>query len=82
MFRDKKYWLFILDKAVKTGVQSSISLYLAQSSGIISAELLELVSVAFLTAFLSVIQNALLQHKPKYTYEADAKVEVQEKGDW
>ena len=29
MFRDKKYWLFILDKAVKTGVQSSISLYLA-----------------------------------------------------
>ena len=67
--KNKQYWKYIFDKAFKTGAQSSISLYLAQSSGIISAELLELVSVAFLTAFLSVIQNALLQHKPKYTYE-------------
>jgi len=67
--KDKNYWTFILDKAFKTGLQSSISLYLAQSSGIITADLLELVSVAFLTAFLSVVQNGLLQAKPKYTFE-------------
>jgi len=69
MFKDRNYWKFILDKALKTGLQSAISLYLAQSSGIITAEIFELVSVAFLTAFLSVVQNGLLQHKPKYTYE-------------
>ena len=67
--KDKNYWKFILDKAFKTGLQSSISLYLAQSSGIISADLLELVGVAFLTAFLSVVQNGLLQANPKYTFD-------------
>ena len=58
-----------VENAFKTGLQSSISLFLAQHSGIISADLLELVSVAFLTAFLSVVQNGLLQAKPKYTFE-------------
>jgi hypothetical protein len=44
-------------------------LYLAQSSNLIDAELLELVGVAFLTAFLSVIQNALLMKEPTIKLE-------------
>ena len=70
--KNKNYWKFILDKAFKTGL-NSISLYLAQSSGIITADLLELVSVAFLTAFLSRCSKRFLQAKPKYTFEEKIK---------
>ena len=65
----KNYWLFILNKAFRTGLQSAISLYLAQSTGIINADIWELVGVAFLTSALSVVQNGLEQYKPKTTFE-------------
>ena len=53
----------------RTGLQSAISLYLAQSTGIINADIWELVGVAFLTSALSVVQNGLEQYKPKTTFE-------------
>ena len=65
----KNYWLFILNKAFRTGLQSAISLYLAQSTGIFNADIWELVGVAFLTSALSVVQNGLEQYKPKTTFE-------------
>ena len=65
----KAYWKFMLSKAFRTGLQSAISLWLANSSGIIDAEVMELVGVAFLTSFITVIQHALEQYKPKATYE-------------
>ena len=65
----KAYWKFMLSKAFRTGLQSTISLWLANSSGIIDADVMELVGVAFLTSFITVIQHALEQYKPKATYE-------------
>jgi len=44
-------------------------LYLAQSSGIIDANLIELIGVAFMSSALSVIQNGLEQYKPKQTFD-------------
>ena len=67
--KKKNYWLFILNKAFRTGLQSAISLYLAQSTGIINADVVELIGVAFLTSALSVIQNGLEQYKPKVMFE-------------
>ena len=64
--KNKEYWKFILSKAFRTGLQSAISLYLANTSGIIDANALELIGVAFLSSFLSVIQNGLEQKNPKY----------------
>ena len=69
IMKNKEYWKFILSKAFRTGLQSAISLYLANSSGIIDANMIELIGVAFLSSALSVIQNGLEQAKPKYTYE-------------
>ena len=67
--KNKQYWLFVLNKAFRTGLQSAISLYLANSTGIIDAAVMELVGVAFLTSALSVLQNGLEQYKPKQTFE-------------
>jgi len=64
----KKYWSFMLSKAFRTGLQSAISLYLANSSGIIDADLIQLLGVSFLSGFITVIQHALEQYKPKQTY--------------
>ena len=44
-------------------------MYLANSSGIIDANMVELIGVAFMSSALSVIQNGLEQAKPKYTFE-------------
>lgn len=76
--KNKQYWLFVLNKAFRTGLQSAISLYLANSTGIIDAQVMELVGVAFLTSALSVLQNGLEQYKPKQTFE-DVSVEQQKK---
>ena len=73
--KNKQYWLFVLNKAFRTGLQSAISLYLANSTGIIDAAVMELVGVAFLTSALSVLQNGLEQYKPKQTFE-DAWVKL------
>ena len=59
----KAYWKFMFAKAFRTGLQSAISLWLANSTGIIDAEILQLVGVAFLTSFITVIQHALEQLK-------------------
>ena len=64
----KAYWKFMLSKAFRTGLQSAISLYLANSSGIIDADMLQLISVAFLSGFVTVVQHALEQYKPTQTY--------------
>jgi len=64
----KAYWSFMLSKAFRTGLQSAISLYLANSSGIIDADMIQLLSVAFLSGFVTVVQHALEQYKPKQTY--------------
>jgi len=65
----KAYWKFMLSKAFRTGLQSAISLYLANSSGIIDADMLQLISVAFLSGFVTVVQHALEQYKPKQTFD-------------
>lgn len=67
--KNKDYWKFIITKAFRTGLQSAISLYLAQSSGIIDANIIELIGVAFMSSALSVIQNGLEQYKPKQTFD-------------
>ena len=55
----------MLVKAFRTGLQSAISLWLASSANIINAETIEVVGVAFLSSFVTVIQHALEQYKPK-----------------
>ena len=80
IMKNKEYWKFIISKAFRTGLQSAISLYLANSSGIIDANVIELIGVAFMSSALSVIQNGLEQAKPKYTFE-DKEV-AQKPEDW
>lgn len=65
----KAYWKFMLSKAFRTGLQSAISLYLANSTGIIDADLVQLLGVSFLSGFITVIQHALEQYKPKQTFD-------------
>ena len=65
----RAYWIFMLAKAFRTGLQSAISLWLANSSGIIDAEIIQLIGVAFLTSFITVIQHALEQYKPKANFD-------------
>ena len=55
-------------KAFRTGLQSAISLWLANSTGIIDADMLQLIGVAFMTSFVTVQQHALEQYKPKETF--------------
>jgi|TARA_R110000823_G_scaffold242727_2_gene367172 hypothetical protein len=64
----KAYWGFMFSKAFRTGLQSAISLYLANSTGIIDAEIFQLLSVAFLSSSITVLQHALEQYKPAQTY--------------
>ena len=52
----------------KTGLGFPVSVS-ANSTGIIDAELFELLGVAFLSSFITVIQHALEQYKPKATFE-------------
>tara|TARA_R100001591_G_scaffold11452_1_gene17785 strand:+ start:519 stop:737 length:219 start_codon:yes stop_codon:yes gene_type:complete len=65
----KSYWKFMIAKALRTGMQSAISLWLANSANIIDADMLQLIGVAFMTSFVTVIQHALEQYKPKQTWE-------------
>ena len=63
------YWKFMIAKALRTGLQTAIALYLANSSGIIDAEIMQLIAVSFLSSALTVLQHALEQYKPKATFE-------------
>ena len=64
----KADWKFMFAKAFRTGLQSGISLWLANSSGIIDANMIELIGVAFMTSFVTVLQHGLEQYKPKETF--------------
>ena len=64
----KAYWSFMFSKAFRTGLQSAISLYLANSTGIIDADMVSLLSVAFIGSSITVLQHALEQYKPAQTY--------------
>jgi len=64
----KAYWKFMFAKAFRTGLQSAISLWLANSANIINADMIELIGVAFLSSFVTVMQHALEQYKPKETF--------------
>ena len=64
----KAYWKFMFSKAFRTGLQSAISLYLANSTGIIDADIIQLLGVSFVSSFITVIQHALEQYKPTQTY--------------
>ena len=55
-------------KAFRTGLQSAISLWLANSTGIIDADMLQLIGVSFMTSFVTVLQHALEQYKTKETF--------------
>ncbi len=58
----------MFSKAFRTGLQSAWALWLANSANIINADILELLGVAFLSSFITVIQHALEQYKPAQTY--------------
>mgnify|MGYP006969399869 CR=1 FL=1 len=63
------YWKFMIAKALRTGMQSAIGVYLSANMGIIDADLGQVLLVAFLSSFVTVVQHALEQYKPKQTFE-------------
>ena len=63
------YWKFMIAKALRTGTQSAIGVYLSANMGIIDADLGQVLLVSFATSALTVLQHALEQYKPKATYE-------------
>ena len=63
------YWKFMIAKALRTGAQSSIGLYLSSNMGIIDANLSQVLLVSFTTSALTVMQHALEQYKPQQTFE-------------
>jgi hypothetical protein len=65
----KAYWKFMLVKAFRTGLQSAIGVYLSAQTGIIDAELGQIVLISFVTAALTSLQAALEQYKPAVTYD-------------
>ena len=63
------YWKFMIAKALRTGMQSAIGVYLSANMGIIDADIGQVLLVSFATSALTVIQVGLEQYKPKSTYE-------------
>ncbi len=59
----------MLVKAFRTGLQSAIGVYLSAQTGIIDAELSQILLVSFMTAALTSLQAALEQYKPAITYD-------------
>tara|TARA_Y100000114_G_C11698092_1_gene297041 strand:- start:531 stop:752 length:222 start_codon:yes stop_codon:yes gene_type:complete len=64
----KAYWKFMFSKAFRTGLQSSIGLYLSANAGIIDADLMQVMLSSFFVSFLTILQHALEQYKPKETF--------------
>ncbi len=64
----KAYWKFMFSKAFRTGIQSSIGLYLSANAGIIDADLMQVLLSSFFVSFLTILQHALEQYKPKQTF--------------
>lgn len=65
----KAYWKFMIVKALRTGLQSAIGVYLSAQTGIIDADIVQVLMVSFATSALTVIQSALEQYKPAVTYD-------------
>ena len=65
----KAYWNFMLVKDFITGLQSAIGVYLSAQTGIIDAEIGQIILVSFVTAALTSLQSALEQYKPAVTYD-------------
>ena len=59
----------MLVKAFRTGLQSAIGVYLSAQTGIIDAEIGQIILVSFVTAALTSLQSALEQYKPAVTYD-------------
>lgn len=66
----KAYWKFMIVKALRTGLQSAIGVYLSAQTGIIDADLIQVLEVSFATSALTVLQHALEQYKPAQTFDA------------
>jgi hypothetical protein len=66
----KAYWKFMIVKALRTGLQSAIGVYLSAQTGIIDADLVQVLGVSFATSALTVLQHALEQYKPATTFDA------------
>lgn len=64
----KAYWKFMFSKAFRTGIQSSIGIYLSANAGIIDADLMQVILSSFFVSFLTILQHALEQYKPAQTY--------------
>jgi hypothetical protein len=64
----KAYWKFMFSKAFRTGCQSSIGIYLSANAGIIDADLMQVIISSFFVSFLTILQHALEQYKPKETF--------------
>ncbi len=66
----KAYWKFMIVKALRTGLQSAIGVYLSAQTGIIDADIVQVLLVSFATSSLTVLQHALEQYKPATTFDA------------
>ena len=55
----KDYWSNALIRGARSGLQSALAIILAGQTGLFEVGTLEAAGVAFATALLSVIQNAL-----------------------
>ena len=55
-------------KAFRTGCQSAVGIYLSANAGIIDADLIQVLLSSFFVSFLTVLQHALEQYKPKETF--------------
>jgi hypothetical protein len=66
----KAYWKFMIVKALRTGLQSAIGVYLSAQTGIIDADIVQVLMVSFATSSLTVLQHALEQYKPAQTFDA------------
>jgi len=64
----KAYWKFMFTKAFRTGLQSGIGIFLSSSAGILDADLMQVILSSMAVSFLTVIQHALEQYKPKETF--------------
>jgi hypothetical protein len=65
----KAYWKFMIVKALRTGLQSAIGVYLSAQTGIIDADIVQVLMVSFATSSLTVLQHALEQYKPAQTFD-------------
>ncbi len=54
-----EYWKNALIRGLRTGIQSSLGIILASQAGFMDVEVLAAAGIAFITAMLSMLQNAI-----------------------